>query len=165
MRSLFFALLFALSTFVLPHTVLAQREKLPDEDLEFVQTTWPRAKKLFTGIRYLVLDPGEGKPAKEGDLVEVLYSGCLLSEYEKNDGHPIPFDKDLDPKHPFETRVGRGQVIEGWDEILQVMKPGGRYLVIIPSELGYGSRGQPPFIPRDATLVFTMEVLEIKKNQ
>jgi FKBP-type peptidyl-prolyl cis-trans isomerase len=164
MRSSLLALLFALSAFALPHSLQAQREKLPDEDLEFVQQTWPHAKKLFTGIRYLVLDPGEGPPPKEGALVQVLYSGCLLSEYEKNDDHPKPFDKAEDPRHPLELRVGRSQVIEGWDEVLQVMRPGGKYLVIIPSELAYGSRGQPPLIPRDATLVFTMEILAIKKD-
>jgi len=163
MRHALLALLFGLSAFALPRPAQAQREKLPDEDLEFVQHTWPRAHKLFTGIRFLVIEPGEGAPPKEGALVAVLYSGYLLTEYEKNDGHPIPFDKALDPRHPLEIRVGRSQVIEGWDEILQVMRPGGKYLVIIPSELAYGSRGQPPYIPRDATLVFTMEIQQIKE--
>ena len=161
MRNSFLTIFFTAFVFAFPTIARAQREKLPDEDLEFVQRTWPRARKLFTGLRYLVERVGHGAPAKSGDLVNVLYQGYLLTEYEKEDGKPIPFDKVLDPRHPFQVRVGRGQVIEGWDEILGIMHPGSKYLVVIPSELAYGSRGQPPAIPRDATLVFTIELLSV----
>lgn len=131
--------------------VHAQREKLPPEDLAFVEKTWPTAKKTSTGIRYIVMHEGQGELLKPGDKVDVLYVGRFL------DGKI--FDQALDPAHPFSFRVKRGDVIEGWDQILQFMKRGEKRLVIVPPELAYGTRGQPPVIGRDATLVFEMEVL------
>lgn len=133
----------------------AQREKLPPEDLEFVEKTWPEAKKTSTGIRYLVLREGEGEPAKPGDKVSVLYVGRLLNGKV--------FDQ-ADASRPFVVRVRRGEVIEGWDQILQFMRKGEKRLVIIPPEMAYGTRGQPPHIPRMATLVFEMEIHEIERK-
>lgn len=140
----------------------AQREKLPPEDLEFVEKTWPEAKKTATGIRYLVLKEGQGEPARPGDKVDVMYVGRLLNGKV--------FDKTPDREHPFPVRVRRGEVIEGWDQILQFMKKGEKRIVIIPAELAYGTRGQPASsaggvtIPRMATLVFEMEILEITRR-
>jgi FKBP-type peptidyl-prolyl cis-trans isomerase len=151
---LFLAFVFALLVAV--PLVRAQREKLPPDDLEFVEKHWPEAKKTSTGIRYIVMREGEGDVATPGDKVDVLYVGRLL------DGKV--FDQALDPQHPFELRVRRGEVIEGWDQILQFMKKGEKRLVIIPPELAYGTRGQPPSIPRDATLVFEMEILDIHRK-
>jgi FKBP-type peptidyl-prolyl cis-trans isomerase len=131
----------------------AQREKLPPEDLEFVEKTWPEAKKTSTGIRYIVMHEGGGDTAKPGDKVDVLYVGRLLNGKT--------FDQALDREHPFSLRVRRNEVIEGWDQVLQFMKKGEKRLVIIPPELAYGTRGQPPSIPRSATLVFEMEILAI----
>lgn len=133
--------------------VHAQREKLPPDDLEYVEKNWPEAKKTSTGIRYIVMHEGQGDTAKPGDKVDVLYVGRLLNGKV--------FDEVLDPQHPFTLRVRRGEVIEGWDQILQFMKKGEKRLVIVPPELAYGTRGQPPAIPRDATLVFEMEIVAI----
>jgi FKBP-type peptidyl-prolyl cis-trans isomerase len=140
---------------VVPAVVRAQREKLPPEDLAVVQKTWPNAIRTSTGLRYVVLTEGKGNLAKPGDLVHVLYTGWLL------DG--TVFDKSTDPLKPLEFRVGRNQVIDGWDQGLQLMRVGEKRLFIIPFELGYGSRGHPPAIPPRATLVFEVELLEIKK--
>lgn len=148
-------LLTCLALFAVP-ALRAQREKLPPADLEFVEKNWPEAKKTNTGIRYIVLRDGQGAPAKPGDKVKVLYVGRLL------DGKV--FDQNLDRDKAFTVHVKRGEVIEGWDQILQLMKKGEKRLVIIPAELAYGTRGQPPSIPRSATLVFEMEVLEIERN-
>ena len=134
----------------------AQREKLPPADLEFVEKTWPDAKKTSTGIRYVILREGEGPTPKPGDKVNVLYVGKLI------DGRV--FDEAKDPAQPFTFRVRREMVIEGWDQILQLMKRGEKRLVIIPPEMAYGTRGQPPKIGRNATLIFEMELLSFGKE-
>lgn len=138
-----------------PLAVQAQREKLPPEDLAIVEKNWPGAKRTATGLRTQVLAPGSGELVQRGELVSVLYRGQLL------DG--TVFDQATDPKEPLTFRVSRGQVIEGWEEGLQLMRPGEKRLLIVPFELGYGTRGDPPKIPRRATLVFEVELLEVKK--
>jgi FKBP-type peptidyl-prolyl cis-trans isomerase len=134
----------------------AQREKLPPEDRDFVEKNWPEAKKTQTGIRYIVMTEGQGDTPKPGDRVSVLYVGRLLQGKV--------FDQTEDREHPFVFRIRRDMVIEGWDQILQLMKKGEKRLVIIPPELAYGTRGQPPKIPRNSTLVFEIELLEFKKD-
>jgi FKBP-type peptidyl-prolyl cis-trans isomerase len=135
----------------------AQAEKLSPDDYDYVYKTWPNVQKTSTGIRYLIERPGSGKPPGPGDRVAVLYEGRLL------DG--TVFDREMDPHRPFVFRVRRGTVIEGWDEVLQLMKPGERRLVIIPAELAYGSRGKAPTIPRDAALVFDMVLLKVIERE
>jgi FKBP-type peptidyl-prolyl cis-trans isomerase len=134
----------------------AQREKLPPEDLEVVEKNWPQAKKTTTGIRYVILKEGAGDSPKPGDKVNVLYVGQLLNGKV--------FDEAKDPTQPFSFRVRREAVIEGWDQILQLMKRGEKRLVIVPPELAYGTRGQPPKIGRNATLVFEIELLSFGKE-
>ena len=134
----------------------AQREKLPPEDLEYVEKTWPQAKKTNTGIRYVILQEGQGDTPKPGDKVNVLYVGKLLNGKI--------FDQAQDPAQPFTFRVRREAVIEGWDQILQQMKKGEKRLAIIPPELAYGTRGQPPKIGRNQTLIFEMELLSFSKD-
>ncbi len=143
-------LLIAAGLALLPLTLQAQREKLPPEDLAWVEQNFPNAKKSNTGIRYDILESGTGEKAKPGDMVSVLYVGRLLNGQT--------FDQVSDREKPFRFRVGRGHVIQGWDQILQLMRPGDKWVVIIPSELAYGSRGTGR-VPRDATLVFMMELL------
>jgi len=132
----------------------AQREKLPPEDLEIVEKRWPEAKRTFTTLRYLVLKEGDKKGGSPvpGMMITALYKGMLLND--------TVFDSMLDPKNPLTSRVGRGALILGWDEALQKMHRGDKWLLIVPSELGYGSRGKPPAIPRNATLVFEIELLD-----
>jgi FKBP-type peptidyl-prolyl cis-trans isomerase len=134
----------------------AQREKLPPDDLEYVEKTWPDAKKTTTGIRYVIMQEGQGETPKPGDKVNVLYVGRLLNGKV--------FDQAIDPAQPFTFRVRREAVIEGWDQILQLMKKGEKRLVIIPPELAYGTRGQPPKIGRNQTLVFEMELISFGKD-
>jgi FKBP-type peptidyl-prolyl cis-trans isomerase len=134
----------------------AQREKLPPADLEYVEKTWPEAKKTNTGIRFVIQREGQGDSPKPGDKVNVLYVGRLLNG--------TIFDQTQDPAQPFTFRVRREMVIEGWDQILQLMKRGEKRLVIIPPELAYGTRGQPPKIGRNATLVFEIELLSFSKD-
>ena len=132
----------------------AQREKLPPEDLEIVEKKWPAAKRTYTGLRYVVLkEPVPGSPSpSSGMLVTVLYKGMLL------DG--TVFDQSPDANHPLKARIGRGELIDGWDEALQKLHKGEKWLLIVPPEMAYGSRGKPPSIPRRATLVFEMELVD-----
>ncbi len=135
----------------------AQRERLPPEDLEIVEKRWPEAKKTYTGLRYVVLQPGQADAPmpKSGDMVSVVYKGMLL------DGKI--FDQNT-AGNPLKVRVDRGDLIDGWDEALQKMRKGEKWLLIVPPELGYGARGKPPAIGRYATLVFEMELLDFGKQ-
>lgn len=129
----------------------AQREKLSLEDLEMVEQKWPKTQRTRTGLRYIVLHaaPDNMPSPVIGDTVKVVYKGMLL------DG--TVFDK-TDAEHPLVTRLGRGALIDGWEEALQKMRKGEKWLLIVPHELAYGSRGRPPAIPRRATLIFEMEL-------
>ena len=139
-----------------PVLLHAQREKLPPDDLDFVEKKWPDAKKSNTGIRYVVETQGSGPVLVPGDKVMVTYVGSLLNGKV--------FDSVLSRTHPFTFRVGRGEVIVGWDQILQLMRPGDKWIVVIPPELGYGRLGSAPKIPSEATLVFEIEILGVKKD-
>lgn len=132
----------------------AQREKLPMADLEIVEKKWPEAKRTYTGLRYIVLKPAPKDSARPvpGMMVSVHFKGMLL------DG--TVFDESPDPEHPIKSLLGRGALIEGWDEALQKMHKGEKWLLIVPPEMAYGARGKPPHIPRRATLVFEMELLD-----
>ena len=136
----------------------AQREKLPPEDVEFVEQKWPDAKRTYTGLRYVVLKAGQpdGPMPTAGALVKVLYKGMLLNG--------TVFDQSPDAAHPLEARIGRSELIEGWDEAVQKMRRGDKWLLIVPPEMAYGTRGKPPTIPRSATLIFEMELVDFSQE-
>jgi FKBP-type peptidyl-prolyl cis-trans isomerase len=139
-----------------PVVLRAQREKFSPDDLDQIEKRWPDAKKSNTGIRYVVEVAGNGPVLQPGDLVMVNYTGSLLNGRV--------FDQHHDKKRPFTFRVDRGLVIDGWDQILQLMRPGDRWTVIVPPELAYGRRGSPPKIPEYATLVFDLEIIGVKRE-
>ena len=98
---------------------------------------------------------GTGTEAQPGDTVAVEYAGVL---YE--DG--TPFDASWDRgAEPFEFQLGAGMVIQGWDQGVAGMQVGGRRMLVIPAELGYGDAGSPPVIPGGATLVFVVDLLQV----
>ncbi|AFZ22798.1 FKBP-type peptidyl-prolyl cis-trans isomerase [Cylindrospermum stagnale PCC 7417] len=107
-----------------------------------------------SGLKYVELAKGTGATPQKGQTVVVHYVGTL------EDG--TKFDSSRDRGQPFEFKIGIGQVIKGWDEGLSTMKIGDRRQLIIPSELGYGARGAGNVIPPHATLVFDVELLNIK---
>jgi FKBP-type peptidyl-prolyl cis-trans isomerase FkpA len=107
------------------------------------------------GIEDLVL--GQGDSASKGQNVKVHYTGWL----EHNGSKGKKFDSSHDRNQPFEFALGRGQVIQGWDQGVEGMKVGGKRKLTIPPELGYGARGAGAAIPSNATLVFEVELLGV----
>jgi peptidylprolyl isomerase len=108
-----------------------------------------------SGLKYIELKKGDGLVTPErGQTVVVHYTGTL------EDG--TKFDSSRDHGQPFSFKIGVGQVIKGWDEGLSTMKVGERRQLIIPSELGYGARGAGSVIPPFSTLIFDVELLDIK---
>ncbi|MBU2938422.1 peptidylprolyl isomerase [Lacinutrix sp. C3R15] len=110
--------------------------------------------KTDSGLRYQILQEGTGAKAEKGKTVSVHYKGQLA------DG--TVFDSSYKRKEPIEFPLGVGQVISGWDEGVQLLKIGDKARFVIPSHLGYGSRGAGGVIPPDATLIFDVELMDVK---
>jgi len=104
---------------------------------------------------------GDGEEATTGKTVSVHYTGWLYDEGAP-DHKGKKFDSSRDRGEPFEFRLGAGQVIKGWDQGVEGMKVGGQRTLIIPPDLGYGSRGAGGVIPPNATLVFDVELLGVR---
>lgn len=107
-----------------------------------------------SGLRYKILQKGDGKQATKGAGVSVHYKGQLL------DG--TVFDSSYKRKQPIDFNVGVGQVISGWDEGIQLLQVGDKARFVIPSNLAYGSAGAGGVIPPDATLIFDVELMDVK---
>jgi FKBP-type peptidyl-prolyl cis-trans isomerase FkpA len=110
--------------------------------------------KTPSGLRYQDITEGQGAEATADRTVSVHYTGWLPNG-EK-------FDSSRDRNLPFNFTLGAGQVIAGWDEGVAGMKVGGRRKLVIPADLGYGTAGAPPDIPPGATLVFDVELLDVR---
>jgi len=110
---------------------------------------------LPSGLAYWDLKVGTGAVATIGKKVKVNYTGWLLEQGTK-------FDSSFDRDQPLEFTIGGGNVIKGWDIGVSGMKVGGKRQLRIPPELAYGYRGQPPDIPRNAYLIFDVELLEVQ---
>lgn len=106
-----------------------------------------------SGLKYIDLVEGTGPSPQTGQRVTVHYTGRLTNGSK--------FDSSVDKNRPLEFKIGTGAVIKGWDEGIMSMKVGGKRKLIIPPELGYGSRGQGR-IPPNSTLLFEVELLGIK---
>ena len=104
---------------------------------------------------------GSGAEAAAGKTVSVHYTGWLY-DGSAQDHKGKKFDSSRDRGQPFEFRLGAGQVIKGWDQGVAGMKVGGQRTLIIPPDLGYGSRGAGGVIPPNATLVFDVELLGVR---
>ena len=104
---------------------------------------------------------GTGAAATAGKNVSVHYTGWLYDP-KTADHHGKKFDSSRDHGEPFEFKLGAGMVIRGWDQGVAGMKVGGTRTLIIPSELGYGARGAGGAIPPNATLLFDVELLDVK---
>ncbi len=146
-------LLLVLACFAALAVPAPAREKFSPDDLEIVEQRWPEAKQTYTGLRYIIQEPGDAKgpsPAP-GMKVSVVYKGMLLNGKV--------FDQNT-AANPLKIRLDRGDLIDGWEQALQKMHKGEKWLLIVPPELAYGARGRPPEIKRYTTLVFEMELLD-----
>jgi FKBP-type peptidyl-prolyl cis-trans isomerase FkpA len=104
---------------------------------------------------------GSGHEAVAGRRVSVHYTGWLYDE-SRPDHKGRKFDSSRDRNEPFTFRLGGGEVIRGWDEGVAGMKVGGRRTLTIPPDYGYGARGAGGVIPPNATLVFDVELLDVR---
>ncbi|RAR75581.1 peptidylprolyl isomerase [Flavobacterium aciduliphilum] len=111
-------------------------------------------EKTESGLRYQFIQKGNGKKAEPGKTVSVHYSGSL-------ENGKI-FDNSYSRKKPIEFPLGKGHVIEGWDEGIALLQVGDKARFVIPSYLGYGSRGAGGVIPPYATLIFDVELMDVK---
>jgi len=110
--------------------------------------------KTESGLRYKMIQKGEGKRAEAGKTVSVHYEGSLENGKV--------FDSSYPRKKPIEFRLGQGQVIEGWDEGIALLQVGDKARFVIPSDLGYGASGAGGVIPPNATLIFDVELMDVK---
>jgi peptidylprolyl isomerase len=111
-----------------------------------------------SGLQITDTKVGTGASPKTGQVAVVHYTGWL----SENGAKGKKFDSSVDRGQPFEFPLGRRQVIAGWDEGVATMKVGGKRTLVIPPELGYGARGAGGVIPPNATLIFDVELLDVK---
>ena len=111
-------------------------------------------EKTESGLRYQFIQKGDGKQAESGKTVAVHYEGSLENGKV--------FDSSYPRKKPIEFRLGQGQVIEGWDEGIALLKVGDKARFVIPSDLAYGPSGAGGVIPPNATLIFDVELMDVK---
>ncbi len=130
---------------------IADAKAKMDSELDKLATGFDKTE---SGLRYQIIQKGSGAQASQGKNISVHYKGQLA------DGRV--FDSSYDRKQPIDFTVGVGQVIKGWDEGLQLLKVGDKARLVIPSHLAYGSQGAGGVIPPDATLIFDVELMDVK---
>lgn len=146
--------------FILVFSVILLNIDLASAESQIAQKEIKLEKNITTlVIKDTVL--GNGRQAEKGLAVTVHYSGWLYDPNQK-DGKGKKFDSSLDRNDPFVFNLGAGQVIRGWDDGVDGMKIHGKRTLIIPPDMGYGSRGAGGVIPPNATLIFDVELLGVK---
>jgi peptidylprolyl isomerase len=111
-----------------------------------------------SGLQYEDTTVGDGTTAVAGKTCVMHYTGWLWTDGKKG----TKFDSSHDSGSPFSFALGKGQVIKGWDEGVAGIKIGGKRTLLIPPGLGYGARGAGGVIPGNATLLFEVELLELR---
>ena len=127
----------------------------------YTMTNNSDAQNLITtasSLQYIEQVVGSGNAAEVGNNVVVHYTGWLYSNGERGN----KFDSSVDRGQTFSFPLGAGHVIKGWDEGVAGMKKGGKRTLFIPAALGYGARGAGDVIPPNSTLMFEIELIEIK---
>ena len=138
------ALTLTVSAAAMPTTAMAQ--------------TPGKAMTTASGLQIIDIQVGTGATPKPGQICVVHYTGWLYQDGQKGK----KFDSSVDRNDPLEFPVGQRRVIAGWDEGVASMKVGGKRTLIIPPELGYGARGASGVIPPNATLIFDVDLLDVK---
>ena len=114
-----------------------------------------------TELQITDVEVGSGATAQAGAGIVVHYTGWLY-EPEQTDNKGAKFDSSVDRNQPFEFTLGAGRVIKGWDQGFDGMQVGGKRVLVIPPDMGYGERGAGGAIPPNATLMFEVELLEVR---
>ena len=139
-------------------TFEGSREKreieIKEEQKKLLDSVAAGYNETKSGLRYKILQKGDGKKANKGDNVSVHYKGQLL------DG--TVFDSSYKRNQPLDFPIGVGQVIAGWDEGIQLLQVGDKARLVIPSQLAYGESGAGGVIPPNATLIFDVELMDVK---
>ncbi|MFK7048997.1 peptidylprolyl isomerase [Flavobacterium columnare] len=130
---------------------IAEAKRLAEESVDKLSAGF---EKTESGLRYKIIQKGEGKKAEKGRTVSVHYQGSLENGQV--------FDSSYKRKQPIEFPLGKGYVIEGWDEGIALLQVGDKARFVIPSYLGYGDKGAGGVIPPNATLIFDVELMDIK---
>lgn len=130
---------------------LQEEKKKAEAELDKISSGFD---KTNTGLRYKILKKGNGNKAGKGNTVSVHYEGSLTNGQV--------FDSSYKRNQPIDFQLGVGQVIPGWDEGIGLLSVGDKARFVIPSELGYGSAGAGGVIPPNATLVFDVELVDVK---
>ena len=116
---------------------------------------------MVTDLQKIDVKQGTGAEAVTGKPVIVHYTGWIYDD-SKPDKKGAKFDSSLDRKVPFGFILGAGKVIKGWDDGVAGMKAGGQRTLVIPPQMAYGERGAGGVIPPNATLIFDVELIEVK---
>jgi peptidylprolyl isomerase len=124
-----------------------------------VAQSMAKSTTLASGLQIIDMAVGSGASPKSGETCVMHYTGWLYVNGQKG----AKFDSSVDRGQPFEFPIGVGRVIKGWDEGVSTMKVGGKRTLIIPPDLGYGARGAGGVIPPNATLIFEVELLNVKR--
>lgn len=130
---------------------IAKMKEKEEQDLKILSEGFDRTE---TGLLYKIINVGKGVKAEKGKTVSVHYEGMLT------DG--TVFDSSYKRNSPIEFQLGVGQVIAGWDEGIGLLRIGDKARFVIPSHLAYGERGAGGVIPPRATLIFDVELMDVK---
>ena len=130
---------------------IAQMKETQEAELKKISEGFDRTD---SGLLYKIIQKGSGKKAEKGKTVSVHYKGALTDGTE--------FDSSYKRKQPIDFHLGVGQVISGWDEGIQLLQVGDKARFVIPSHLAYGERGAGGVIPPNATLIFDVELMDVK---
>ncbi|MGB6152761.1 MAG: peptidylprolyl isomerase [Pricia sp.] len=129
----------------------AEQKKIQEAELDKISKGFDSTE---SGLRYKMIQEGKGPKAEKGQTVSVHYEGSLLNGQV--------FDSSYKRKQPIDFQLGAGQVISGWDEGIGLLKVGDKARFVIPPNLGYGSAGAGGVIPPNATLLFDVELMNVK---